>query len=120
MSVLLANGHTQVRWALRTVLKEEPDLTVIGEVSDSKDLLAQAQILRPELILLEWELLGPAAGRLLAALCDLDVPTKVIVLSRQPECEGAALAAGADAFVSKANGDGPGQFLALLHRLVES
>lgn len=118
MRVLLADGHTEVRWALRTALKEQPDLTVIGEVSERKNLLAQAQALRPELILLEWELLGRAAGKRLAALCALDGPATVIVLSRQPECEEAALAAGADAFVSKANG--PEQLLAVLHRLVEN
>lgn len=118
MRVLLADGHAEVRWALRTVIKEDPDLTVIGEVSERQDLLVQAQVLRPELILLEWELLGLRANKLLAALCALDVPARVIVLSRQPECEEAALAAGADAFVSKANG--PEQLLAVLHRLVES
>ena len=116
MRVLLADGHTEVRWALRTALKEEPDLTVIGEVSERKDLLAQAQALHPELILLEWELLGQRAGKLLAALYTLNGPVKVIVLSRQAECEQAALAAGADAFVSKA--DGPEQLLAALRQLV--
>jgi DNA-binding NarL/FixJ family response regulator len=104
MRVLLAEDHTEVRWALRTVIKEEPGLTVAGEVSTAGELLAQAQALQPDLILLEWELPGRRAADLLPALRALGIQARVIVLSRQPECESAALAAGADAFISKANG----------------
>jgi len=102
MRVLLADGHTQVRWALRTAIGEEPGLTLVGEVSKAEDLMSQAQTLQPDLILLEWELPSGSTGELLSALRALGLQAKVIVLSRRPECEKAALAAGADAFVSKA------------------
>lgn len=115
MRVLVADAHREVRWALRTVIGEEPGLTVVGEVSDAVHLLDQAQDLHCDLVLLEWELGGPTGEELLADLGTLDRPCRVVVLSRQLEARGAALAAGADAFVSKA--DAPEQLLAVLRRL---
>jgi DNA-binding NarL/FixJ family response regulator len=117
MRVLLADDHPRVRRALRMFIEEEPGLTIIGEVSDAETLLSQALALQPDLILLEWELQGWPAHKLLSALRALELPTQVIVLSRRPESEPGALAAGADGFVGKA--DGPEQLLAVLRRLME-
>lgn len=118
MRVLLADDHPKVRWALRTFIKEEPGWIIVGETSGADTLLSQALVLQPDLILLEWELPGWAGDKLLSALRALDLPSRLIVLSKSSETERLALAAGADAFVSKANG--PEQLLAVLHRLVES
>lgn len=116
MRVLLADEHSKVRWALRTVLEEEPGLSVVGEISRSDNLLTQAIALQPDLILLEWELPGRPIAALLPALHNGAARTRVVVLSRHPEVEGAALAAGADAFMSKA--ETPDHFLAALRRLL--
>jgi two-component system nitrate/nitrite response regulator NarL len=110
--VLLADNHPEVRWALRTVVREQPGLVVVGEVLEAGDLLGQAQILQPDLILLAWELSGQTGERLLSALHALDPRLRVIVLSGEPEARLAALAAGADAFVCKA--DAPEQLLSVL------
>ncbi|MFC2046590.1 response regulator transcription factor [Chloroflexota bacterium] len=112
MQVLLADDHTEVRWALRTAIREEPGLVVVGEVAQAKDLLSQAQELQPDLILLEWELPGLPADGLLPALRSINIGFRIIVLSRDPELEQAALAAGADVFISKA--DGPDQLMGAL------
>ena len=117
MRVLLADAHPQVRWALRTVIREEPGLTMVDEVSDSENLLDQARELKPEVIVLEWELPGQPGEELLADLATLNHGTRVIVLSSRPEARQAALGAGAEAFLSKA--DAPQQLLATLHRLVQ-
>ena len=116
MRVLLADVHPKVRWALRTFIEEEPGLTIVGEVSEANTLLSQAVTLQPDLILLEWELHGWPADKLLSALRALDLPSRVIVLSWRPESEQDALAADADGFVYKA--DGPEQLLCVLRRLM--
>lgn len=116
MRVLLADDHAAVRWALRAVIREQPGLLLVGEVSTTADLLPQARALRPDLILLEWELLGRLEDKMIADLHHLRPDAKVIVLSHGPEPQQAALAAGGDAFVSKAGS--PEQLLAALHRLV--
>jgi DNA-binding NarL/FixJ family response regulator len=115
MRVLLADDHTNVRWALRTVLGEEDGLTVVGEVTEACSFLVQAEALKPDLILLEWELPGRPAESLMADLSALDLDARVIVLSGRPEHRKAALAAGADAFLSKS--DAPDQVLTTLQRL---
>jgi DNA-binding NarL/FixJ family response regulator len=115
MRVLLADHHSQVRWALRTAIKEEPGLVVVGEVLESETLLSQAQALRPDLILLEWELPGRPLEEVLSTLHALNNGCQVFILSRQPECETAALEAGADAFISKATA--PEELLVALRTL---
>ena len=114
MRVLVADAHQEVRWALRTVIEEEADLTQVGEVTNSEQLVQQARTLRPEMILLEWELPGQPAEDLLAALSNSNHGTRLIVLGRHSEAEQDALAAGADAFVSKAGA--PQKLLAALRR----
>jgi DNA-binding NarL/FixJ family response regulator len=119
MHVLVADGHTQVRWALRTAIKEAFDWVVIDEASDAQSLLDRARILEPDLVLLEWELPGsPVGPALVSALHALTPRCRVAVLSRLPEAQQAAMSAGADLFVSKSAA--PQQLLAALHRLMES
>lgn len=102
MRVLLADHHSKVRWALRTAIREEPGLVVVGEALEANTLLSQVQALRPDLIVLEWELPGRPVEEVLSTLHTLNNGCQVIILSRQPGCETAAIEAGADAFISKA------------------
>jgi DNA-binding NarL/FixJ family response regulator len=118
MRVLLADDHSRVRWVLRTIIREEPGWVVVGEVSRAEQCLSRALALRPDLILLEWGLPGQPVDQLLSALHRLAVPPRVIILSGRPELRTAALAAGADAFVSKA--DPPESLLAALRAVAGS
>ena len=115
MRVLLADNHAQVRWALRTAIKEQPGLLVVGEVVRAEDLLSQVQALKPDVILLDWELLGRGEDKVIADLRSLEPSAKVIILSQRPESQQVALDAGAEAFVSKASA--PEHLLAALRRL---
>lgn len=112
MRILLAENRTHVRWALRTAIAEQRGLSVVGEIDRGETLLAQAATLRPDLVLLDWELPGPPATGLLQALQENDASLRVIVLSIDSDVGGAALAAGADAFVCKT--DPPERLLAAL------
>ena len=101
MQILLADNQPKVRFGLRVLLERQPGLNVVGEVSNAEDLLAQTEATCPDLVLLDWELPGLAGGDLLSALCAACPDLFVIVLSGRTEVRRAALAAGADAFVSK-------------------
>jgi DNA-binding NarL/FixJ family response regulator len=113
---LVADNDVRVRSALQTLLKQEPEPIAIRESSDLGSLAIQVKEFQPDLVLLDWELPGRPAAALLFALHGLEVKPKVIVLSKRPESEQAALDAGADAFVSK--GDPPDQLLAAFRGLV--
>ena len=102
MRVLLADSQSRVRFALCSLLEEQPGLVVVGEAADCQALLAQVKAACPDLVLLDWDLPGMGGLDLLAALHRLCPGLHVIALSSRPEAEQEALAAGARAFVSKA------------------
>jgi DNA-binding NarL/FixJ family response regulator len=103
MRVVLADHRADVRSALRLLVTHVLGLQVVGEVSAAVDVWTQVQDAAPDLLLLEWGLLGAGAGAALARLHAVNPDLQVIVLSGHPEVRQHALAAGADAFVSKAD-----------------
>ena len=103
MRVLLADQHSNVRWALRTAIREEPEMVVVGEAADSSELKSKAYALKPDVVLMEWELPGRPPDAVLSELRAVAPRPYVVVLSQRSELEKVALASGADAFFSKAN-----------------
>jgi DNA-binding NarL/FixJ family response regulator len=101
--ILVADSQPKVRFALRVLLQRQPGLTVEDEAIDADELLAGMVTDCPDLVLLDWELPGLKAAGSLSILSELCPKTFLIVLSGRPETCGIALAAGADAFVSKAD-----------------
>lgn len=103
MRILLADSQAKVRFALRVLLERQPGVAVVGEAANADELLTSAAALCPDLVLLDWTVAGGVGAGLLRAL-RADCPdVEIIVLSSRPEARGAALAAGADGFVSKGN-----------------
>ncbi len=113
--VLIANSHPAVCSALKLLLGEEPGLEVLGEVSNSKDLLPQAEKLLPDLVLLDWGLTGSRAVELISGLHAGRRQVTVIALSSRPEKRQAAISSGADMFVSE--GDPPEVLMGAINRL---
>lgn len=116
LRILIADSDPRVRTALQLLLAEAAGATLIRESADLASLAAQVSVFKPDLILLDWELPGRPAAGLLVVLSRPEARPRVIVLSVRPEAGPEALAAGADAFVSKA--DPPEQLLAALRRQV--
>ena len=111
MRVLLADDRPKTRFALRLLLERQAGIQIVGEAADAQELLVQAKVTHANVVLLDWELPNLALdGSLLSALRGVCPSVCVIALSGRPEMRRAALAAGADAFVSKA--DPPERLLA--------
>ena len=117
MRILVAENDARARGALHMLLGQEPGLTV-AECADLEGLTAQVQAFQPDLVLLDWELPGRPAAALLYALNASGANPRVIVLSRRPEAEAAALATGAEAFVCKT--DPPAALLSALRRVAQN
>lgn len=67
-TILLADDHQVVREGLRTLLAQEPDLSVIGEAADGREVVALARTLHPDVIIMDIampELNGIEATRLI-------------------------------------------------------
>jgi DNA-binding NarL/FixJ family response regulator len=112
MRILLADHRSEVRYALRALLGQRPGLNVVGEAVNASTLMTQVGVTCPDLVLLDWRLQGLAAASLLPALRRICPKVAVIALSGRPEERQAALDAGVDAFVSKA--DPPERLLAAI------
>ena len=115
MRILIADNQSAVRSAVRLLLEKGLELDVVGEAADSDELLAQLESLRPDILLLDWDLPGWPTASLFDAFGELDRQPRVIVLGVKPESRQSALAAGADAFVSK--GDPPRRLLTAIQAL---
>jgi DNA-binding NarL/FixJ family response regulator len=84
-------------------------MDIVGEAADAADLLDRAARDCPELILFDWDMAKPTAAEMVLALRRTCPHVIIIALSGRSETRKAALAAGADAFVSK--GDPPERLL---------
>ncbi len=51
--VLLAEDHTIVRKGIRSLLDEERDMEVVGEADNGRDAVAQAQLLTPDIVVMD-------------------------------------------------------------------
>jgi DNA-binding NarL/FixJ family response regulator len=116
MRVVVADAEADVRAALRLLLTAGHAMCMVGEAADAAGLCRHLRDASPNAVLLEWELLGVEAGLTLARLCAAHPQVRFVVLSTQPEVRRRALAAGAYAFVSKA--DSPEQVSSVLRGLL--
>ena len=108
MQILLADGQTRVRYALRVLLEQHGE--GIQEAADAQELLVNSAGMQPDLVLLDWALPGMPLEGLIPALRESCPETVIVVLGSRPEAMGAAVAAGADAYVGKT--DTPDKVLA--------
>jgi DNA-binding NarL/FixJ family response regulator len=100
-NVLLATPQPDVRAALRLLLLDL-ELVVVGEAADWPTALSLAPVTRPNLLLVDWELIAKDSGNTLSQLRAVCPTAVVIVLISQLDSrQQAAVSAGADAFISK-------------------
>ena len=99
--VLLAAPQPDVRTALRLMLLDL-SMEVVGEAADWLTTLTLAPETRPDMLLVDWELITVDSGNTLTQLRAACPAAAVIVLISQMDArQQAALSAGADAFISK-------------------
>jgi len=100
MRTVLAEGQLTVRDALRDLVTDGLGMQVVGEAGTLQTLQRQLQALRPDLAIVDWDLLAQSAS-VLAGLRACSPGLRVVVMGLRPEMHPAALAAGADGFFSK-------------------
>jgi DNA-binding NarL/FixJ family response regulator len=84
------------------LFKCEAGLEVVGEATSTASLVELAQDLRPDVVVIDWDLKGQPDGALLLGLGEILPCARIIALSSRSESERKVIHAGADAFVSKA------------------
>jgi DNA-binding NarL/FixJ family response regulator len=101
MRILIADSQSKVRNALCVLLRHQPGLEIVGAAGSAVELLGQVEGTRPDLVLVHWRLEGATGKQLVKDLRARYPGLRLLVLSVRPESRQDALAAGADAFVSK-------------------
>jgi DNA-binding NarL/FixJ family response regulator len=99
--VLLADDHALLLGAFETLLA--PDCNIVGQVSDGRELMAAAQRLKPDVIVLDITmpaLNGLEAGRLVKQALP-NVKLVFLTMNEDPDLAAEAFRAGASAYVLK-------------------
>ncbi|MFF7364138.1 response regulator [Streptomyces sp. NPDC008125] len=101
--VLLVDDHQVVRRGLRTFLEVQDDIEVVGEASDGAEGVAQAEALRPDVVLMDIKMPGTDGIEALRKLRELANPARVLVVTSFTEQRTVvpALRAGASGYVYK-------------------
>jgi len=103
ISVLVAEDHNLVRQGLVKLLEDAGDIKIIGEAADGNEVLRLAQLLRPEVVVLD--IVMPLLDGLdaLAVLNTMKPKPQVVILSMhtEPAIVRQALRAGALGYVVK-------------------
>jgi DNA-binding NarL/FixJ family response regulator len=100
MRTVLAEGQPTVRDALRILVTQGLGMNVVGEAGTLQTLQRQVRVHRPDLAIVDWDLLARSAS-VLAGLRACSPGLRIVVIGLRPGMRPAALAAGADGFVSK-------------------
>ena len=101
--VLIVDDHAVVRQGLKSFLRTQDDIVVVGEAADGEEALTQLQRLRPDVILMDLVMPGVDGIAATRRIHEASPDTKVIVLTSftQDEQVIAAVKAGASAYLLK-------------------
>jgi DNA-binding NarL/FixJ family response regulator len=104
--VLIVDDVPVVREALRWIIEDEADLTVVGEAGDGLEAIQRALELLPEVVILDVELPGLDGYAVAHHLKKLPDPPVVIFLTVHSDgaAQQKAIEAGADGFAEKGQG----------------
>ena len=101
--ILLAEDHAVMRTGLRLVLERQPDFQVIGEASDGREALAQAQKEHPNVVVMDIGMPNLNGIEATRQICSNMPDCAVVILSMHSD-EGyvlRALKAGAKGYLLK-------------------
>lgn len=103
--LLIVEDSQIVRAGITAVLSTHPDLRIVGEAADSETAIANAEVLQPDVVLLDWRVPGVRGGELCAALRKTLPAAGILVVSfsADPAQVRAALDAGANGYLLKDN-----------------
>ncbi len=100
MRTVLAESEPTARDALRGLLVQGLGIQVAGEAHTLETLRHVVRTQRPDLAIVSWDLVERSAD-VLADLRASSPGLRIVVIGLRPDMRPAALAAGADGFVSK-------------------
>lgn len=103
MKVFVVDDHALFRQGLVSLLREIPDVQVVGEAGDGPTALAMMRRLQPDVVLLDVNMPGMSGVEVVAAARAQGLTCRILMLtiSRQERDLWGALRAGADGYLLK-------------------
>jgi len=103
LRILLADDHAIVRQGLKLLIDAQPDMTVVGEAADGDTVVAQAQALQPDVVVMDISMPGTNGLTATRTLKERQPALVVLVLTRHEEDRylQELLRAGASGYVLK-------------------
>lgn len=101
--VFIVDDHEIIRQGLKMILKEAPDLTVVGEAADGNEALKKLRTAECDVLVLDMNMPGKSGIELLTEIKALRPKLHIIVLTIHPEDKFAlkTLKAGASGYLCK-------------------
>lgn len=81
ISLLIVDDHPVVRDGLRSMFSADPRFEVVGEAGDGSEAVAEAERLRPDVILMDLRMPGTDGVAAIRALVERGVSSHVLVLT---------------------------------------
>jgi len=105
--VVLADDHQLVRSGLKALLRTAPDISVVGEATSGPEAVSIALRLRPDVVVMDPDMVGGDDAAATRALADQSPETRVLVLTMHTEEERLLplLRAGARGYLAKNSAD---------------
>lgn len=103
INVFIVDDHEIIREGLKKILKEEPDLKVVGEAQSGDEVLKNIKDIECDIMLLDMNMPGRSGLELLSDLKEIKPNLRILVLSIHPEDKFAlrTLKAGAAGYLCK-------------------
>ena len=99
--VFLVDDQEIVRRGVRGMLEQEEDMEIVGDCSSAEEALLQAEILLPNIILMEVEMPGMGGIEATRRYYQKRLSCSVIMLTLCEDCLAEALEAGAIGYLLK-------------------
>src|SRR5205085_7385629 len=81
LRVLIVDDHALFRRGLQMVLRQEPDIDVVGEAADGHEAVEKAQALMPDVVLMDVRMPGQSGIKATEQIRDLLPHAKILMLT---------------------------------------
>ncbi len=103
IKILIVEDHKLIRVGIKTIFEENNEFEVIAEAENGRDAINKAKTLVPDIILLDLGLPDMSGIKVIKALYEENIPSKIIILSSHDNMDeiSNSLSAGVYAYVIK-------------------
>ncbi|NDY70646.1 hypothetical protein DO021_02125 [Desulfobacter hydrogenophilus] len=116
IKILIVDDHKALREGLKVILQLEPGFSIIGEAEDGKQAIKLAQVLTPDVIIMDMDL-GEMNGTQVTKLILADQPDICVIgfsMHTDPELAEAMQKVGARTYLTKSVA--PDQLISAIRR----